>query len=135
MIDVLLVEDDLLNRMVIEDILQFDQIAARLTCVETGEQALACAAQLQPSLILMDLGLPGIDGLETTRRLKQIAQLRDVPVWAISAHAMKGDAEHALAAGCSAYISKPIAGKELAQQIREFICQRERLGEAACTDC
>jgi CheY-like chemotaxis protein len=99
---ILLVEDDPLNRAVIEDIVEFDQIAAELTCVETGEESLECARELRPALILMDVGLPGINGLETTRRLKQIPELNDTPVWAISAHAMKGDAEQALSAGCSA---------------------------------
>jgi CheY-like chemotaxis protein len=135
MIDVLLVEDDSLNRMVIEDIIQFDQIEAKLTCVETGEEALACVCRLEPSLILLDLGLPGIDGLETTRRLKRLPKLQNVPIWAISAHAMKGDAEHALAAGCSAYFSKPISGKQLAEQIRQFIRDLKPSGETACTDC
>jgi two-component system cell cycle response regulator/two-component system cell cycle response regulator DivK len=135
MIDVLLVEDDLMNRMVIEDIIEFDQIAARLICVETGEAALGCAEQLQPALILMDLGLPGINGLETTRRLKKITSLKTVPVWAISAHAMKGDAEHALSTGCCAYFSKPIDGKQLAQQLREFIAERDLVRETPCISC
>jgi CheY-like chemotaxis protein len=132
---ILLVEDDPLNRAVIEDIVEFDQIAAELTCVETGEESLECARELRPALILMDVGLPGINGLETTRRLKQIPELNDTPVWAISAHAMKGDAEQALSAGCSAYISKPIDSKHLAEQIRTFINQLTMVGDKQCTDC
>ena len=132
---VLLVEDDELNRTVIEDIIEFDQIAAELTCVETGEEALECARELRPALILMDVGLPGIDGLETTRRLKQTPEVKDTPVWAISAHAMKGDAEQALAVGCSAYVSKPIDYKQFADRLRTFINQLTMVGEKQCTDC
>ena len=132
---VLLVEDDELNRTVIEDIIEFDQIAAELTCVETGEEALDCARELRPALILMDIGLPGIDGLETTRRLKQTPELKDTPVWAISAHAMKGDAEQAMAAGCSAYISKPIDSKQLADRLRKFFNQSNVAEDTPCTDC
>jgi two-component system cell cycle response regulator DivK len=131
---VLLVEDDALNRTVIEDIIEFDQIAAELTCVETGEEALDCAPELRPALILMDVGLPGIDGLETTRRLKQTPELKDTPVWVISAHAMKGDAEQALAAGCSTHISKPIDCKQLADRLRDFINQLSAVGAEQCTD-
>ncbi len=131
----LLVDDDVLNRTIIEDIMQFDQIAAELTCVESGEEALDCAHELRPALILMDVGLPGIDGLETTRQLKQTPELKDTPVWAISAHAMKGDAERAMAAGCSAYISKPIDGKQLARRLRKFINHFNAAGGTTCTDC
>jgi two-component system cell cycle response regulator DivK len=132
---VLLVEDDMLNRAIIEDIFAFDQIAAELTCVETGEEALDCALQIRPVLILMDIGLPGIDGLETTRRLKQSAELKDTPVWAVSAHAMNGDAERAVAAGCSAYISKPIDGKQFGDRLRKFMNQLSMVGDRQCTNC
>jgi CheY-like chemotaxis protein len=131
---VLLVEDDILNSTVIEDIIEFDHVAAELTCVETGEEALDCARELMPALILMDVGLPGIDGLETTRRLKQTPELKDTPVWAISAHAMKGDAEQALAAGCSAYISKPIDSKQLAGCLRDFFSELSVTGEERCIE-
>ena len=83
----------------------------------------------------MDVRLPGIDGLETTRRLKQIDEFKDIPVWAISAHAMKGDDQHALDAGCSDYFSKPIAVKQFAQRLREFIDELNLSGEITCTDC
>ncbi len=135
MSNVLLVEDDELNRTVIEDIIEFGQIAAELTCVETGEEALDRARKVRPALILMDVGLPGIDGLETTRRLKQSSELRDIPVWAISAHAMKGDAEQALEAGCSAYFTKPIDSKQLTERLRNFINQLSIVKDKQCTDC
>lgn len=132
---VLLVEDDQLNRTVIEDIVEFDQVEAELTCVETAEEALDWARKLCPTLILMDVGLPGIDGLEATRRLKKAKELKNIPVWAISAHSLKGDADRAMAAGCSAFISKPINGKEFSKRLREFVNNSNVAEESRCTDC
>jgi CheY-like chemotaxis protein len=120
---VLLVEDDVLNSTVIEDIFRFDQIGADLKCVESGEKALEFVNTQKPDLILMDIGLPGIDGLEVTRRIKRDPELKDIPVWAITAHAMIGDADQVLEAGCSNYISKPIVGKELTVRLHNFFTQ------------
>jgi len=79
--------------------------------VETAgdaEQAVAAIAANRPALILMDLQLPGVDGLELTRRLKADPTTRDIKIVAVTAYAMKGDQEKALAAGCDAYVTKPI---------------------------
>jgi CheY-like chemotaxis protein len=73
-----------------------------------AEQAVAAIAANRPALILMDLQLPGIDGLELTRRLKADPATRDIKIIAVTAYAMKGDQEKALAAGCDAYVTKPI---------------------------
>lgn len=79
--------------------------------VETAgdaEQAVAAIAANRPALILMDLQLPGVDGLELTRRLKADPATRDIKIVAVTAYAMKGDQEKAIAAGCDAYVTKPI---------------------------
>jgi len=73
-----------------------------------AEQAVAAIAVNRPALILMDLQLPGIDGLELTRRLKADPATKDIKIIAVTAYAMKGDQEKALAAGCDAYVTKPI---------------------------
>ena len=73
-----------------------------------GEQGVAMARAEAPALILMDLSLPVLDGWQATRRLKAMAETRDIPVIALSAHVMEGDKERALAAGCDDYDVKPI---------------------------
>ncbi len=78
-----------------------------------ANEALASIAANRPALILMDLQLPGIDGLELTRRLKGDPATRDIKIIAVTAYAMKGDQEKALAAGCDAYVTKPIDTRAL----------------------
>lgn len=86
-----------------------------------GEDALHKVAAEQPDLILMDISLPKIDGHEVTRRLKNDENFASIPVIALTAHAMKGDREKALAAGCEGYISKPINIREFYDQIKGFL--------------
>ena len=123
---ILLIEDNVNNVSLLEDVFLFDDIPARLVSVETGEEALNRAIELQPVLILMDLRLPGIDGLETTQILKRNPLTKDIPVWAITAYAMNGDEERARAAGCCEYITKPTHVLELANRLRTFLDQLER---------
>jgi CheY-like chemotaxis protein len=123
---ILLIEDNVNNVSLLEDIFALDDISARLVSVETGEEALNRAVELQPALILMDLRLPGIDGLETTQILKRNPRTKDIPVWAITAYAMNGDEERARAAGCCEYITKPVRALDLANRLRTFLDQLER---------
>ena len=123
---ILLIEDNVDNVSLLEDIFLLDDIPARLVSVETGEEALNRAVELQPALILMDLRLPGIDGLEATEILKRNPLTKEIPVWAITAYAMKGDEERARAAGCCEYITKPVPLAELADRLCTFLDQLER---------
>ena len=106
MTKILLVEDNDLNR---------DMLTRRLTkrgyevvTAADGEQGLVLAQAEQPDLVLMDMSLPGIDGWEATRRLRAEAGTASIPVIALTAHAMAGDRERALEAGCDDYDTKPV---------------------------
>jgi CheY-like chemotaxis protein len=86
-----------------------------------GEQAVAMAQSENPELIIMDLSLPNVDGWEATRMLKSTDKTRHIPVIALSAHAMVGDRESALAAGCDDYDTKPVEFKRLISKIEALL--------------
>ena len=86
-----------------------------------GEQGVAMARSEAPGLILMDLSLPALDGWEATRRIKAAPETRDIPVIALSAHAMAGDREKALAAGCDDFDTKPVELDRLLGKIRALL--------------
>src|SRR5262245_46634546 len=102
---ILLVEDIDFNRDLVAQILEDDYQVIEAV---DGVEGVRLAIQERPDLILMDLSLPGIDGWEATRRIKGEAGLRNVPVIALTAHAMAGDRERALAAGCDDFLTKPL---------------------------
>ncbi len=115
MAKILLVEDNELNR---------DMLSRRLTrrgytvvVAEDGEQALEMARSERPDLVLMDMSLPGIDGWEATRRLRADPGIAGIRVIALTAHAMAGDRERALEAGCNDYDTKPVEMDRLLQKI------------------
>lgn len=116
---ILVVEDNPLNLLVVRGALK------RLPCVlltaADGHQALALVQRERPSLILMDIQIPGIDGLTLTRRLKADAATRHIPIVAVTAHAMAGDEERMLAAGCDGFIAKPIDTQKLPDLVRSFL--------------
>jgi CheY-like chemotaxis protein len=118
---VLLVEDSDCNRDLIDDVFQFDNVPAALVTAECAEDAIDLAFVLQPSLILMDIRLPGMNGLEATRRLRSDCRTEHIPIWALTAHAMNGDAEQAVAAGCELHLAKPIDVKEFRARIDAFV--------------
>jgi len=103
---ILIVEDNEMNRDVLSRRLQSRGFDVRVAC--DGMQGLELAASAAPDLILMDLGLPEIDGCECVRRLRAGDRTAAIPVIALTAHAMAGDRERALAAGCNDFGTKPI---------------------------
>ncbi|MEA2108107.1 MAG: response regulator [Pseudomonadota bacterium] len=103
---IMAVEDNEDNRDLIVKILShrgYDVIG-----VSNGSEALARLAEVAPDLVLMDINLPGMDGYEVTRRIRDNEVFAKVPIVALTAHAMHGDREKSLAAGCNAYVAKPI---------------------------
>jgi CheY-like chemotaxis protein len=123
MAKILLVEDNETNR---------DMLSRRLirkgyevVMALDGEQAVSMAAAESPDLILMDMSLPVIDGWEATRRVKAEEATRSIPVIALTAHAMAGDREKALDAGCDDYDTKPIELPRLLDKIAVLLGQRQ----------
>ena len=86
-----------------------------------GEDALEKAVSEKPDLILMDISIPKLNGYEVTKRLKSLEEVKEIPVVALTAHAMKGDRAKAIEAGCEGYISKPINVRELPAQIKSYL--------------
>lgn len=116
---ILVVEDNDRNRRLLKVLLKakgYDVIEAA-----TGEEAMNCLKSQKPELILMDIQLPNMDGLELIRKIKSEAETRDIPIVAVTAYAMKGDKERILEAGCSAYVSKPIDTRELPLLIADLL--------------
>ncbi|MBI1774184.1 MAG: response regulator [Proteobacteria bacterium] len=119
MTKILYVEDNDFNVYVVR--LRLVRAGFEVVIAATAEQGLAMALSEAPDLILMDLSLPELDGWEATRRLKAAAETKDIPVIALSAHAMTGDRERALAAGCDDYETKPVDFTRLVSKINERI--------------
>jgi len=118
---VLVVEDDQDNREMVIKVLKHNGYQP-IEAVD-GHEAVERAKAEQPDLILLDLYIPKMDGYEVTRRLKGDQGLQHIPIIALTAHAMKGDREEALAAGFDGYITKPINVRELPRQIEHFMRQ------------
>ncbi|MFO0110160.1 MAG: response regulator [Alphaproteobacteria bacterium] len=116
---ILIVEDNDLNLKLFRDLLA----ANGFETVETREglEAIALTRSMMPDLILMDIQLPEISGLDITRKIKADMSLRHIPVIAVTAFAMKDDEEKILQAGCQAYLSKPIAIDQFLATIRRFL--------------
>lgn len=116
---ILIVEDNDLNLKLFRDLLAANGYAT----VETKEgiEAVGLARGSKPDLIIMDIQLPEISGLDITRKIKSDAELKHIPVIAVTAFAMKDDEAKILEAGCEAYLSKPIAIDQFLSTVREFI--------------
>ena len=116
---ILIVEDNDLNMKLFNDLLQ----AHGYNTVQTmdGRDAVKLAREHRPDLILMDIQLPEISGLEVTKWLKEDDDLRHIPVVAITAFAMKGDEERIRSGGCEAYISKPISVGNFLETVHRFV--------------
>ena len=116
---VLIVEDNDLNMKLFRDLL--DANGYRTLQTRDGLEALELARSHKPDLILMDIQLPEVSGLEVTKWLKEDEQLRSIPVIAVTAFAMKGDEEKIREGGCEAYLSKPISVANFLETVRRYL--------------
>jgi len=117
---ILLVEDHEDNRRIVRDLLAATGGYELIEAV-SGEEGVALAERERPDLILMDIQLPGLDGYETTRRIRASSALRAIPIIAVTSYALSGDDQKALAAGCDAYVTKPFSPRALLGKIRQFL--------------
>ena len=116
---ILIVDDEPRNLKLFRDLLQ----ASGYTTIEAtdGEQGVELARARKPDLILMDIMMPVMDGLEATRILKADATTGNIPILALTSYAMKGDKERILEAGCDGYLAKPLDIKELLKTVTEYL--------------
>ena len=117
--NVMVVEDNEKNRKLMRVVLK----AKGYNIIEaaTGEEALNLLKNQKPDIILMDIQLPGIDGLTLIRQIKASVITKDIPIIAVTAYAMKGDEQKILDTGCNAYVSKPINTQELPLIVEKYI--------------
>jgi len=116
---ILVVEDNPQNMKVV--LMTLKPHGYTLLQATDGEEALKVAVSDNPDLIIMDVQLPKMDGLEVTRELRQMPAFRQVPIIAVTAYAMKGDEEKAREAGCDAYLPKPVNTRQLPEMVAEML--------------
>lgn len=115
---ILIVDDNRMNLELVSDLLEVN--GYQVLQAEDAKSGIDIAKKEIPDLILMDVQLPGMDGIQATRVLKEDVETRDIPVVALTAHAMKGDREKILEAGCAGYITKPIDTREFPKIVAGF---------------
>ena len=126
---ILIVEDNARSRKLARDVLQYKGYQTVET--ETGEEALQLARTLHPALILMDIQLPGIDGITALHHLRAAAETSDIPVMAVTASAMTHNRQEIMAAGFDGYQSKPINIKDFVQAVQQMLERHRGAGGQA----
>ena len=116
---ILVIEDHEDNRRIVHDLLT--SVGYEIIEAVTGEEGVTAAELYIPDLILMDIQLPGLDGYETTRRIKANLTLRHIPIIAVTSYALSGDDVKAYEAGCDGYVSKPFSPRVLLAKIRGYL--------------
>jgi two-component system, cell cycle response regulator DivK len=120
---ILVVEDNEKNLKLVRDVLEYAGYDVRVA--RTAEDGITLAVKEPPDLVLMDLQLPGMDGMEALRRLRENPRTADIPVVAVTAQAMKQDRERVLDAGFNGYVEKPISVRAFPDQVRSFLPDEE----------
>ncbi len=121
---ILLIEDNEQNRYLATFLLE--KSGMQVVSAASGAEGIQLAAQRQPALIILDIQLPGMDGYDVARALRQNAALKHVPIVAVTSYAMVGDREKALAAGCTGYLEKPINPDTFVSEIEHFLGPTEK---------
>ncbi len=116
---ILVIEDNALNLELVTDLLEVNGFIVH--SARTADEGLRLAGELLPDLVLMDIGLPGMDGLVATQHLKANPATRHLPVVALTSHAMKGDEETARQAGCDGYMTKPIETRTFVETLMRYL--------------
>lgn len=116
------IEDNYHNRRIVRKILTAK--GYELNEAEDGRSGLRTVMDIHPDLVLLDISLPGMDGIEVVGRLKADPTLKSIPVVALTASAMVGDRERFLAAGCDDYLSKPVRAADLLEKVRAYTAER-----------
>ncbi len=119
---ILVVEDAPDNQVLVEQV--FQDSGYRVTCIQDGQAALDWLETNHPDLILLDLSLPEVDGWEVARQLKASDRMSQIPIIAVTAHAMKGDKEAAIASGCDDYLTKPLDIDRLEACVKQWLDKR-----------
>lgn len=116
---ILYVEDNFQNQRLVRKILS----SRGIEMIDAGDglTGVDMAVKEQPSLILMDISLPGIDGVEATQRIRSIPETAKIPIIALTANAMRGDRERFIAAGCDDYLPKPISSADLIAMVEKYL--------------
>ncbi len=121
---ILYIEDNFANRMLVSRVLMVEDY--EVLEAEDGPTGIDLARREHPDLILMDVNLPDMDGYQLTKKMREIPELADTPIIAMTANVMQGDKEKSLAAGCDGYIPKPIDVDALPRQIEQFLRIKRR---------
>ena len=116
---ILIVEDQEDNRTILRDVLS--TVGYELIEALNGEDGVKLAQNERPDLILMDIQLPKMNGYEATQQIKSIAELKTIPIIAVTSYALSGDEAKARAAGCDGYIAKPFSPRELLAMVRKYL--------------
>ena len=125
---ILVVEDNKLNMKLVRGLIKIGK--NRMLEATDAESGIELIREQRPDLVLMDIQLPGMDGLSATKIIKEDPALKDIPIIGLTSYAMQGDKEKALAAGCTGYITKPIDTRKFLETVSEYLKDDEHKKES-----
>jgi CheY-like chemotaxis protein len=125
---ILVIEDNELNMKLVKELISIGKY--RMLEANDAESGIQQIREQRPDLVLMDIQLPGMDGLSATKIIKEDSALKDIPIIGLTSYAMQGDEEKALAAGCTGYITKPIDTRKFLETVSEYLKDDEHKKES-----